>query len=483
MSLVQGYSSEEDLELEKIPQLPVFGLSVAPEVAALDILVAPTESMEKTYFGEIAHKHSNEADFKLQQALKRGLEGNLKKNAKRLKKLRRSKGDPENLDFLGPWAGSKEDEKSENKENDGEDETSLEDADLDVMEAESDPENEFSPVTTEFFGSDNEKAYLTVPKDVKIDLLKEPGSQECFVPKKVVHTFTGHQKGVTKLAFFPRSGHLLLLGGNDGKIFLWDAYHKRGLLRGFNGHNQAIRDVIFNSAGDRFLSCSYDRWVILWDTESGEILHKVRVGAIPNVLLFNPNNMSEFLVGLSNRNIEHYEIQETMVLIQTYDHHLGAINSLTAIDGNRRFMSTADDKAVRFWDWHVNIPIKVISEPSQHLMPRAAVSPDGKHIALQCMDNSVLVLQGHGKFRLNTKKRFSGHNVAGYGIGIEFSPDGKTLISGDSRGFVFFWDWKTSRMVTKMKVSPKVMSCVVAHPQEASMVAAAGISGEIYLCG
>lgn len=460
--------------------MPTLGLPVAPEVAIFESLYVLTETTQKTHFGKIAYQHSNDADFKLQQALKRGMNGDLKRSAKKIKKLRKSKGDPEDLAFLGPWAGYSEDDKGDNS---GEEEEESEKEGPSVLEVENDDEEDFSAATTEFFGLQTEKEYLQVPKDVKTDLFKEPGSQECFVPKKVIHKLPGHQKGVTKLAFFPRSGHLLLLGGNDGKVFLWDTYHKRRLLRGFYGHNQAIRDVVFNSAGDRFLSCSYDRWILFWDTETGDILHRVRVGAIPNVLLFNPNNESEFLVGLSNNNIEHYKIDEAAVLTQTYDHHLGAINSLTSIDENRRFMSTADDKAVRFWDWNVNIPIKVISEPSQHLMPRVAVSPSGNHIALQSMENTVLALQGHGKFRLNTKKRFSGHNVAGYGISMCFSPDGKTLISGDSRGFVFFWDWKTCRMVTKIKVSLKVISCVAANPQEASLVAAAGVSGEIFFCG
>ena len=46
-------------------------------------------------------------------------------------------------------------------------------------------------------------------------------------------------------------------------------YNDRRCIRTYNGHKQGARDITFNNDGKNFLSASYDRYVKLWDTETG----------------------------------------------------------------------------------------------------------------------------------------------------------------------------------------------------------------------
>lgn len=71
-----------------------------------------------------------------------------------------------------------------------------------------------------------------------------------------------------------------------------------------------------------------------------------------------------------------------------------------------------------------------------------------------------------GNFRQNKKKRFAGHTVAGYACQLGFSPDGKYISSGTGSGDVVFWDWKTGRIVKRLKAHNQVVIDHVWLPNE-----------------
>ncbi|KAK6463677.1 WD40-repeat-containing domain protein [Scheffersomyces coipomensis] len=493
MSIVQGYSSSEDEDhiVDNIPKLPVYQLKTYADINeenehSKTVTVENNKqavlggSIEKAYVDDL-NQGSPNVTSKRSKELQKSLKRKRKKVAK----------DVDDYDsVIDPWAEYEEssDNEPQHKHNNG-NEIVLEEKEEEVtIEPYESDKEESTQIHTEFVGSSEfdylGRTYMHIPRDLDINLMKESGSQECFVPKVIMHKFEGHAKGVTKLEFFPKSGHLLLSAGNDGRIKLWDMYHKRELLRVYYGHSRSVKDVSFNNKGDEFLSCGFDKQIRLWNTETGDIKKTIKVNAIPNAIKFNPNNENEFIVGLSNNKIEHYDLSAIhyQTPVQSYDHHLGSINSLTIVDDGNRFMSTADDKTVRFWDWQVNIPVKFISDPSQQAMNSPVVYPGGSYIALQSMDNSIRVIQGHGKYKFNKKKVFTSHHSAGFAIGIDISPDGKIILSGDSKGSAYFWDWKTCKLINKIKLgnNNKPINCIKFHPQEKSKVVMAGVSGEIY---
>jgi len=64
--------------------------------------------------------------------------------------------------------------------------------------------------------------------------------------------------------------------------------------------------------------------------------------------------------------------------VQTYDQHLGPVNTITFVDDNRRFVSTSDDKTIRGWDYDIPVVIKYIAEPYMHSMPAVTLHPSSK---------------------------------------------------------------------------------------------------------
>ena len=46
-------------------------------------------------------------------------------------------------------------------------------------------------------------------------------------------------------------------------------------------------------------------------------------------------------------------------VVQEYDRHLGAVNTITFVDNNTKFVSTSDDKSLRVWEWDIPVDFKV----------------------------------------------------------------------------------------------------------------------------
>ena len=471
MDALAGYSSGSDDT--SVPLLPEVNqrLELAPKTKLHQNFEQPQFHQGGTFANRVEREYYDNATLTSQKSYKRS--GEQKRAAKRLKKERKKKTSKDDSEFLGPWAGYESDNEAQQYESFGEEDEEK------ITEGKEDLELDSDMPTTQHFVD----LYLSPPEDVEIDFSKKPGSQVFQVPTRVATKLDGHSKGVTKLRLFPNSGHLLLSCGNDSEIKLWDMYHENNLLRAYYGHSQAVKDICFTSSGQKFISCGFDKRVIVWNTKSGAIEKSMVLEAIPNCLLLNPNNEHELLVALSNSKIHHFDLSSESYKdpIQTYDHHQSSVNFLMAVDSNKRFLSTSDDKSVRIWDWQINIPIKIISEPDLHSIPRGIVSRNFGEIALQSMASSIDVVQGQGKFR-TTAKKFRGHSVSGYAVDINFSADGRVIMSGDSRGLGVFWYWNSGKLVKKLKVSTKVISCIEPHPQEPSTVVMAGLTGEIYIC-
>ena len=349
-------------------------------------------------------------------------------------------------------------------------------------------EDSLSTESTKFHGSSERdylgRTYMHVPQDLDVDLTKTSGDQQNFVPKKLIHLYKYHSKPITSLRFIPQSSHLLLSSSADSKIALWDAHHDRELLRTFSGHNKSVSDTDFDPNGTRFLSASFDRNMKLWDTETGQCISKFTTGKTPHCIRFQPTDgANEFIAGMSDKKIVQFDIRSGD-LVQEYDHHLGPINTLTFVDEDRRFISTSDDKSLRAWEYNIPVPIKFIADPSMYALTRSATHPSGKYVAFQSADNQIVVYAAGDKFRQNRKKGFRGHNTSGYAIDVAISPDGGIIASGDSGGYVCFWDWKTGKMWHKILAGGDgggAVTNVAWHSQETSKVVTGGLDGNIRL--
>ena len=73
----------------------------------------------------------------------------------------------------------------------------------------------------------------------------------------------------------------------------------------------------------------------------------------------------------------------------------------------------------------------------------------------------------------------AGHVVAGYACQPGVSPDGNYVMSGDTDGKLWFWDWKSTKVHRKIQCHDKVLIQALWHPFEPSTVATCSWDGTI----
>ncbi|XP_065353514.1 pre-mRNA-processing factor 17 [Cloeon dipterum] len=324
------------------------------------------------------------------------------------------------------------------------------------------------------------RSFLHPPHDVGVNLRSDAPPSRCFLPKTHIHTWTGHTKGISAIRWFPKTAHLLLSSSMDGRVKLWEVYNERRCIQTYYGHRQAVRDICFNASGTEFLSAGYDRYIKLWDTETGRVKRRFSSRKIPYCIKFHPLREKQhlFVAGTSDKKIICWDTRSGDV-VQEYDRHLGAVNTITFVDDNRRFVTTSDDKSLRVWEWDIPVDMKYIADPSMHSMPAVSMAPNQKWLACQSMDNKIVIFSALNRFKMNRKKTFTGHMVAGYACSLDFSPDMSYLISGDADGKCYVWDWKTTKLYKKWKAHDNVCIACLWHPHEPSKVVTAGWDGVI----
>ncbi|KAJ3051449.1 pre-mRNA-processing factor 17 [Rhizophlyctis rosea] len=447
------------------------------------------DRMSRTYnnFGYAAHPDSN-GDF-IVGDLSKAIANNGAQVGERIKrqsnKKRKAAGDPADLDnFAGPWAKYEGENVGDHPVGPTEEEVEEAEALSDKKPEKKSDDMEAGTERTTFHGKSEVdyagRTYMHVPSDLDVDLHGEPGSKECFLPKQLIHTWTGHTKAVNAIRFFPNSAHLLLSCSMDSKVKIWDVYHERRCLRTYMGHTKGVRDITFTNDGRRFLTASYDKYLKLWDTETGQCISRFTTKRIPYCVRFNPDEDKQhvFLAGCADKKIYQFD-SRTGEVTQEYDQHLGPVNTITFVDDNRRFVTTSDDKTLRAWEYDIPVVIKYVAEPSMHSMPAVTLSPNRKWLACQSLDNQIVIYSARDRFRLNRKKVFRGHLVAGYACQPNFSPDGRYVMSGDSEGRMWFWDWKTCKVYKKFKAHDGVVVGCEWNPHETSKVATCSWDGTI----
>ncbi|MEL6438181.1 MAG: NB-ARC domain-containing protein [Cyanobacteria bacterium J06621_8] len=284
---------------------------------------------------------------------------------------------------------------------------------------------------------------------------------------KVVRTLHEHTNWVFSVAFsqncsastLKKSGKRVLASGSaDKTIKIWDVSTGK-VIKTLQGHEAAVRSIIFASDGQTIASGSDDGTIRIWDIDTGRNLkilreHQAEIWSIA----LNPDG--RILASASiDGTVKLWEVQ-TGKCLKTLSDHKSWVLYVAFSSDNNTLATTSSDQTIRLWNINTGECEAVLRDEIGHSL-LVAFSNDGQILASCRQDHKIRLWHTSNREYFKT---LQGHQALINSIA--FSPDGDTLASSSEDETIKIWDLKSGQCVKTLR--PK-------NPYEGMLVS--GVSG------
>jgi WD40 repeat protein/tRNA A-37 threonylcarbamoyl transferase component Bud32 len=272
-------------------------------------------------------------------------------------------------------------------------------------------------------------------RDPKVTLWDTTPGRE---PREL-RTLAGHTGEVHSVAF-SFDGKWVISGGADHTARIWETATGRE-IRKLVGHTREVVSLGFSRDGRRVLTGGGDNIVSVWDRESGEVLIKVA----GDVCAFSPNE-KQIVTGLSmagENTAILWDATDGRELIRCDKRHTNDILCVAFAPDGSRVATGSGDRTARVWDASTGRELFSLG-PHGHNVQAIAFSPNGQRIATASLDQIVRIWDANTGQPLFTLKGHAGGVEA-----LAFFPDGRILTSGQD-ATIRIWDADGPRETLKL---------------------------------
>jgi WD40 repeat protein len=228
--------------------------------------------------------------------------------------------------------------------------------------------------------------------------------------------------------------------GKDDAIKLWDVASCKNMAV-LKGHAKAIRCVAFSPDGSILASGSNDETVRLWDVASGKNIATIQVGGGGHHVAFRPDGKALATDGTGNT-VKLWDVASGEN-IGALSGHADAISCIAfSPDGKTLASSGGWDQKIKLWDVPSGMNVSTLGNIRRKKgIPGAIV-----------FDPAI---------------------TQGISTSLVFSPDGKTVASGEFDGVIKLWDVATGRETVVSATRDGEGSTVVALSPDGRVLASA----------
>ncbi|HEX8334037.1 MAG TPA: WD40 repeat domain-containing protein [Segetibacter sp.] len=258
-----------------------------------------------------------------------------------------------------------------------------------------------------------------------------------------------HPAGLTYLCF-SGDGNSLITSSYDGVVRLWDV-SSGSLRKEFLGHSNTIRTVDISPDGKLIASGGEESVIKLWDVETGKCINNLKGHTLTVWDVKFSRDGSKLASGSFDNTFKIWNVNDGKLLSTVYGHSQ-AVVSLAFSNNGKMLATTSDDKTIKIWRVGDN---KLLNELQQPEHPQAVCfSPDDELLITAGRDKPLIgeFLQeifGDSHFDPGISMRLwdvrTGKMLQTFTAhfndvnDVDFSPDGKTILSASSDSDVRLW--------------------------------------------
>ena len=206
-----------------------------------------------------------------------------------------------------------------------------------------------------------------------------------------VRTLKFHKGKINALSYHPEDS-VLLSAGSDRKWVLWDLVSGKSLLS-HKGHTSQILAASFSPDGKRFATAGSDLFIKIWEYPQGEELGKLKGHKKPvTTLAFSPDGKL-LASGSQDHQIFLWRLEPEIskTPFRKLEGHSYIVTQVFFSIAGKALISISKDKTMRLWEVKSGKMLRILHGDSTPLVA-AALSPDGKLIALSNLTNDITIL-------------------------------------------------------------------------------------------
>ncbi len=306
---------------------------------------------------------------------------------------------------------------------------------------------------------------------------------------------TSPRNPINGVAFAP-DGKLLAAACNDATVRLWDLDQGKELAV-LTGHSKQVLSVQFTPDSRQLVSAGADATVRLWDSDGRpRLVLKGHTGEVRSAI-FLPNGCT-IVSASSDGTLKLWDVRRNPEHFSWDCHDEGVLQLAFTPDGSVLATGGADGY-VKLWQpatgrYVATLPpyprdsprtiagfggltgrMVAIGPPPPRPIQGLAFTPDGKHLAVACLDLCVHIWD-HDQAKKVAVLKGHTHEVSA----IALNADGTLLASGDMSGRVRIWDWQ-QRKTMAVCVGHKDGIRALAFSPAGKLLASGSMDGTIKL--